>query len=157
MELCTKPCFFCRQPKLFKMYVTQDYNVFFITEYSCNKYILSRVLVIRVYNYSCQNNVNCQVFGPDGICESRSCVCNKNSHFVQSEQFCWVKKGLNETCQQDIDCYIDGVNGTLSCTNNICSCPHGTHANSDYTDCLENYIGNILYFYSEFIIPFRLF
>ncbi|XP_031841133.1 uncharacterized protein LOC116430740 [Nomia melanderi] len=95
----------------------------------------------RVYNNSCLNNENCQIFGPDSICENKKCICNENSHFVESEMFCWLKTGFNGTCQRDIDCYIDGINTSLSCTNKVCSCPEGTHANSDYTDCLENYIG----------------
>ncbi|XP_015438314.1 PREDICTED: prion-like-(Q/N-rich) domain-bearing protein 25 [Dufourea novaeangliae] len=101
--------------------------------------------VTSKYQYSCLINEQCQIFGPDAICndtnEGRKCFCGSNSRYIESEMFCWIKRGLNESCTKDIDCHIDGTSTKLSCTNNVCSCPSGTHANSNRTDCVENYVG----------------
>ncbi|XP_076280518.1 uncharacterized protein LOC143209115 [Lasioglossum baleicum] len=95
----------------------------------------------KKFKDSCLHNKQCSLFGPDSVCEDGKCVCNENSHFVESELFCWRKKGLDEQCQSDFDCYIDGMQGNLSCINSVCACPDGTHVNSNRTDCLENYVG----------------
>ncbi|XP_017792486.1 PREDICTED: multiple epidermal growth factor-like domains protein 10, partial [Habropoda laboriosa] len=91
----------------------------------------------KKYNSYCNSDINCHVFGPDAICENNNCVCNENSRFVESELFCWTKRGISETCHKDIDCYINETDTKLHCKDNFCSCPDGTHPNFNKTDCIH--------------------
>ncbi|XP_076245934.1 uncharacterized protein LOC143186249 [Calliopsis andreniformis] len=90
------------------------------------------------YKYSCLMDTQCSIFGPDAICQNLACICKETSRFIESELFCWTKRKITETCQRDMDCYVDGINTTLSCKNNVCSCPDGSHANANRTDCVED-------------------
>ena len=96
----------------------------------------------RKYGYDCSVDMHCSIFGPDAICidvvNGKGCACNEKSRFNETELFCWTKRGLEEQCQQDIDCYVDGATSTFSCINNTCSCPNGSHPNSNRTECVEN-------------------
>ncbi|XP_078048894.1 uncharacterized protein LOC144476143 isoform X2 [Augochlora pura] len=96
---------------------------------------------VKQYSWSCLHDEQCSIFGPDSVCDDKKCVCNKRSHFVESELFCWTTKGLGEQCQRDFDCHLDGVEYELNCKNNVCQCPNGTLANKDGTGCLEDYVG----------------
>ncbi|XP_076751954.1 uncharacterized protein LOC143424032 [Xylocopa sonorina] len=98
--------------------------------------------VTKRYNDTCLNDLRCFAFGPDAVCRNGGCICNENSRYIESEQFCWMKKGIGESCQRDRDCFVDGLNANLSCTQNLCSCPNGTHPNSLQTACVAD-IGEI--------------
>ncbi|XP_015523591.2 prion-like-(Q/N-rich) domain-bearing protein 25 isoform X1 [Neodiprion lecontei] len=89
----------------------------------------------KVYNYSCLWDEQCYIFGPDASCQSKRCLCDEGSHWVEEELFCWVNKGIGESCQADEDCYVEDLDVELSCSNSVCTCPNGTSANSDNTLC----------------------
>ncbi|CAK9806817.1 hypothetical protein ANTQUA_LOCUS5020 [Anthophora quadrimaculata] len=97
--------------------------------------------VTKQYNAFCATNVPCYIFGPDAVCENNHCVCNEKSRFIESEFFCWGKKGIGETCHQNIDCYINRTDTKLLCKDNVCSCPNGTHPNSNRTTCIHSSAG----------------
>ncbi|XP_076658779.1 uncharacterized protein LOC143362460 isoform X2 [Halictus rubicundus] len=102
----------------------------------------------KQYEHSCVHNEQCSLFGPDSVCDGSICVCNENSHFVESEMFCWMNIGLNETCQQDHDCHIDGMEGELSCKNGVCledyvgigsNCTSDGDCQPENSECKENH------------------
>ncbi|XP_033219633.1 prion-like-(Q/N-rich) domain-bearing protein 25 [Belonocnema kinseyi] len=93
--------------------------------------------VTRAYNSSCQQNEQCYVFGPDAICNEKRCLCNNNSHYEETELFCWINKGIGDSCQSDKDCHIRELEFNLSCKDSICTCPDGTLSNSEKTSCVK--------------------
>ncbi|XP_053982922.1 prion-like-(Q/N-rich) domain-bearing protein 25 [Hylaeus volcanicus] len=95
------------------------------------------------YMFSCRFDKQCYIFGPDAICSEDKCVCNENSHFIESQMFCWVKKKLGETCKNAMDCYVNETSAKPTCTQNVCTCPQGTKPNSERTACEKIVIGAI--------------
>ncbi|KAG7190512.1 hypothetical protein KM043_006613 [Ampulex compressa] len=93
--------------------------------------------VTKQYGKSCVHDEQCYIFGPDARCQKKKCMCNEESRFIESELFCWTKRSIGEACNAHVDCYMDGFNETLSCTKNVCSCPEGTHVNSNRTACVS--------------------
>jgi len=91
--------------------------------------------VTREYMGNCHLDEQCYIFGPDAICSNGTCICNENSHYVESELFCWGNRGLDETCKQDRDCYVQDFKGNLTC-NSTCGCPDGMRVNQNSTICI---------------------
>ena len=115
------------------------------------KFYYCFIKVTRTYNGSCLNNEQCYIFGPDAVCNEKRCVCNNNSHYEESELFCWINKGIGESCKIDKDCYIHDSELNLSCKNSHCNCPDGTFPNSEKTSCLKITTGkfqNIILFFN---------
>lgn len=96
---------------------------------------------ITEYRKQCYQNEDCYVFGPDAKCEEKMCVCNANSHYVESELFCWGNKGIGETCVQKRDCYVEGFKSELVCKDSTCDCPDGTYLNKNMTNCISTTAG----------------
>jgi len=99
-------------------------------------------LVARKYNGQCIYDEQCYVLGPDALCSNNKCVCNETvSHYIQSELFCWINKGVEENCRHNRDCYVKGFKGELICKNNICNCPDGTRLGRNKMACISGGAG----------------
>lgn len=90
----------------------------------------------KKYEGHCQLDEQCYIFGPDAMCNNNICVCNENSHYINSELFCWGNKGLGETCSKDRDCFVKDFKGNLTCNGSKCGCPDGTRLSKDKMTCI---------------------
>ncbi|RLU25460.1 hypothetical protein DMN91_001616 [Ooceraea biroi] len=98
--------------------------------------------VTREHNGNCEHIEQCYVLGPDALCNNKKCVCNEIvSHYIKSELFCWVNRGVEETCKHNRDCYVKDFKGELICKNNKCSCPDGTHLRKNKMACISDETG----------------
>jgi hypothetical protein len=99
-------------------------------------------LVARKYNGQCIHDEQCYVLGPDALCSNNKCVCNETvSHYVQSELFCWINRGVEENCRYNRDCYVKDFKGELMCKNNICNCPDGMRLSTNKMACISGGAG----------------